>query len=173
MSKKNLKDNLKQIATYVGIQHNIYWSNYSKRNNEKNEEEDEDGDLKKGDEFKFNKVFNKKKRIFCKGAHKPYPNQTFVNKFCIDMDKLRINILSVKYKSCRVVVPSLKPQRISDDVKAVIMDTLINKYNSKVFDKILTDDQRLFSTFIRTLKIRNIDMDTFDIGNTNKNMNCY
>lgn len=89
------------------------------------------------------------------------------------MDKLRINILSVKYKSCRVVVPSLKPQRISDDVKAVIMDTLINKYNSKVFDKILTDDQRLFSTFIRTLKIRNIDMDTFDIGNTNKNMNCY
>ena len=47
-----------------------------------------------------------------------------VNKFTIDVDKLNKNILNVKYTSCRAMVPSLKPEKISDDVKAVILDIL-------------------------------------------------
>ena len=78
------------------------------------------------------------------------------------MDKLNKNILCVKYTSCRAMVPSLKPEKISDDVKSVILDILDKKYNSKLFDKLLTDDQRIISTFVRTLKIPDINMDTFD-----------
>ena len=60
------------------------------------------------------------------------------------------------------MVPSLKPEKISDDVKAVILDILEKKYNSKLSDKLFTDDQRIISTFVRTLKIPDINMDTFD-----------
>ena len=78
------------------------------------------------------------------------------------MDKLNKNILSVKYTSCRAMVPSLKIEKISDDVKSVVIDILEKKYNSKLFDKLMTDDQRIISTFVRTLKIPDINMDTFD-----------
>ena len=78
------------------------------------------------------------------------------------MDKLNKNILSVKYTSCRAMVPSLKIEKISDAVKSVVIDILEKKYNSKLFDKLMTDDQRIISTFVRTLKIPDINMDTFD-----------
>ena len=47
-------------------------------------------------------------------------------------------------------------------MKAVILDIMEKKYNSKLFEKLMTDDQRLISTFVRTLKIANINMNTFD-----------
>ena len=78
------------------------------------------------------------------------------------MDKLKNNILSVQYTSCRGTVPSLKLERISDDAKSVITDILENQYNSKLFEKLMTDDQRIVSHFVRTLKIKDIDMDSFD-----------
>ena len=68
----------------------------------------------------------------------------------------------MKYTSCRAVVPSLKTKKISDDVKAVILDIMEKKYNSKLFEKLMTNGQRLISDFVRTLKIANINMNTFD-----------
>ena len=88
------------------------------------------------------------------------------------MDKLKKNILSVKYTSCRAMVPSLKPEKISDDVKEVILDILEEKYNSKLFDKLLTDDRRIVSNLVRILKIPDINMDTFD-KNIKENMKFY
>ena len=67
-----------------------------------------------------------KKKIFGKG--KTEPKTIIVNKFTIDMEKLNKNILSVNYTSCRSMVPSLKPEKISDDVKSVILDILEKKY---------------------------------------------
>ena len=90
------------------------------------------------------------------------PNKLFINKFTVDLEKLKRNILNVKYTSCRGSVPNMKIERVSEDVKSVLMDILQNKYNSKLFDKLLTDDQRIVSNFVRTLKIKNIDMDNFD-----------
>ena len=101
-----------------------------------------------------------KRKIFGRG--KVEPKKMELNKFSIDMDKLDKNILSVKYTSCRAVVPSLKTEKISDDVKAVILDIMEKKYDSKLFEKLMTNDQRLISTFVRTLKIPNINMNTFD-----------
>ena len=100
-----------------------------------------------------------KKKIFGKGIEQKKWKWI---KFTIDMDELNKNILSVKYTSCRAMVPSLKIEKISDDVKSVVIDILEKKYNSKLFDKLMTDDQRFISTFVRTLKIPDKNMDTFD-----------
>ena len=143
------KSILETVALEVGIQHKIYWANFKERN---------EGNLKTGDGFRMKKM-NKKKIV---GKGKTESKTIEVNKFTVDMEKLNKNILSVKYTSCRAIVPSLKPEKISDDVKAVILDILEKKFNSKLFDKLLTDDQRIISTFVRTLKIPNINMDSFD-----------
>ena len=143
------KSILETIALEVGIQHKIYWANYKERN---------EGNLKTGDGVKVKKM-NKKKIV---GKGKTESKTIIVNKFTVDVEKLNKNILSVKYTSCRAMVPSLKPEKISDDVKAVILDILEKKFNSKLFDKLMTDDQRIISNFVRSLKIQNINMDSFD-----------
>ena len=148
IKKSTKKSTLEDVALEVGLQYKIYWSNYEDKNK---------GNLKTGNGLKVKKTG--KEKIFGKGIES---KKMEVNKFTIDMDKLNKNILSVKYTSCRAMVPSLKPEKISDDVKAVILDILEKKYNSKLFDKLLTDDQRIISTLVRTLKIPNINMDTFD-----------
>ena len=143
IKKSTKKSILEIVALYTGIQHKIYWANYKERN---------EGNLKTGDGVKVKKM-NKKKIV---GKGKTESKTIEVNKFTVDMEKLNKNILSVKYTSCRAIVPSLKPEKISDDVKAVILDILEKKFNSKLFDKLLTDDQRIISTFVRTLKIPRI-----------------
>lgn len=82
-------------------------------------------------------------------------------KFTIDLGKLRRNILSVSYSSCRAVIPSLKKEHISNDVKNMITDIIEDKYNANLFNKMKQDDQRIISTFVRTTK-QDIDMSEFD-----------
>ena len=117
IKKSTKKPILETVALYTGIQHKIYWANYKERN---------EGNLKSGDGVKVKKM--NKKKIFGKG--KTQPKTIIVNKFTIDMEKLNKNIMSVKYTSCRAMIPSLKPEKISEDVKAVILDILEKKYNS-------------------------------------------
>jgi hypothetical protein len=69
------------------------------------------------------------------------------------MEKLRRNILSVTYSSCRATIPSLKKENVSNDVKNVITDIVQGQYNANLFNKMTPDDQRIVSTFVRTLKI--------------------
>jgi hypothetical protein len=83
-------------------------------------------------------------------------------KFTIDMDKLNKNLLSVSYSSCRAQIPSLKNEHVSNDVKNMITDIINEKYNSNLFNKMMQDDQRIVSNFVRVLKIPDIDMSEFD-----------
>ena len=69
----------------------------------------------------------KKKRLVGKGISQ-HPKKIVVNKFTVNIDKLKNNILNVKYTSCRGSVPSMKIERISDDVKSVLTDILENQY---------------------------------------------
>jgi hypothetical protein len=85
-------------------------------------------------------------------------------KFTLDMDKLKRNVLSVTYSSCRAQIPSLKNEHISNDVKNMITDIIDEKYNANLFNKMKQDDQRIVSNFVRVLKIPNIDMSEFDAG---------
>jgi hypothetical protein len=85
-------------------------------------------------------------------------------KFTLDMDKLKRNVLSVTYSSCRAVIPSLKKEHVSNDVKNMIIDIVDDKYNANLFNKMKQDDQRIVSNFVRVLKIPDIDMSEFDAG---------
>jgi hypothetical protein len=85
-------------------------------------------------------------------------------KFTLDMDKLKRNILSVTYSSCRAVIPSLKKEHVSNDVKNMILDIVNDQYNANLFNKMNQDDQRIISNFVRVLKIPDIDMSEFDAG---------
>jgi uncharacterized protein YozE (UPF0346 family) len=82
-------------------------------------------------------------------------------KFAVNMEKLRKNILHVYYVSSRASIPSLKRENISSDTRDVLLDILANKYNDKLFNKLKPDEQRLISTFVRTMKFP-IDMKEFD-----------
>jgi hypothetical protein len=85
-------------------------------------------------------------------------------KFTLDLDKLKRNILSVTYSSCRAVIPSLKKEHVSNDVKNMILDIVEGKYNANLFNKMKQDDQRIVSNFVRVLKIPDINMSEFDAG---------
>jgi hypothetical protein len=80
----------------------------------------------------------------------------------MDMEKLRRNILSVSYASCRASIPQLKKENVSNDVKNILKDIIENKYNANLFNKMKSDDQRIVSTFVRMMKIPDIDMKEFD-----------
>jgi hypothetical protein len=85
-------------------------------------------------------------------------------KLTLDMDKLKRNVLSVTYSSCRAQIPSLRNEHVSNDVKNIITDIMNEKYNSNLFNKMAQNDQRIVSNFVRVLKIPNIDMSEFDTG---------
>ena len=136
------KEDMRKIAIYVGFSHMM---NQSKEQQERF--------LQGGSIVK--------RKIFGRGIKKN-EKKLIVNKFTIDMDKLNKNILCVRYSSCRSSLPSMRIERISNDVKIVLLDILNNKYNENLFNKLMTDDQRIVSHFVRTLKIKDINMDSFD-----------
>ena len=100
-----------KVAKYVGFYHEI----------ESNENIDDN--RKVGGKIKLKK---NKKRIVGKGISEE-PKKIIFGKFSVNMDKLKNNILYVQYTSCRGTVPSLRHERISDDVKSVITDILDRK----------------------------------------------
>ena len=90
------------------------------------------------------------------------------DKFGINLNKLRKNILHVFYVTSRASIPSLKREHISSDCRDVILDILSNKFNERLFNKLPNDDQRLVSTFVRVMKIKEIDMNHFDTEYQNR-----
>jgi hypothetical protein len=103
-----------------------------------------------------------RRKIEGRGLSNPDKFELNNGKFGLDMQKLRRNILSITYSSCRASIPSLKRENISNDVKNIITDIVQDKYNANLFNKMKPDDQRILSTFVRTMKIENIDMRKFD-----------
>jgi hypothetical protein len=103
-----------------------------------------------------------RRKIEGRGLSNPDKVELNNGKFILDMQKLRRNILSVTYQSCRASIQSLKRENISNDVKNIITDIVQDKYNANLFNKMKPDDQRIVSTFVRTMKIEKIDMREFD-----------
>jgi len=84
------------------------------------------------------------------------PLRHLVNGKYIELNKLRDNILSVKYQRNDTYVSSLKSQKISKDVKDIIDDIIASKYNVRIFDKLSPDDKRLVKRLVKTLDIEDI-----------------
>jgi hypothetical protein len=109
----------------------------------------------------------KKKKIYGKGMNQEEIKQSKKylldnGKFSLDLEKLKRNVLSVTYSSCRSVIPSLRHEHVSNDVRNIITDIIQDKYNPNLFNKMKQDDQRIVSNFVRLTKIENIDMKEFN-----------
>ena len=84
----------------------------------------------------------------------------YVNGRYIDLNKLKDNILSVKYANNDAHLATIKVQKITDDVKGVICDIMSNSYSKRLFDKLSPDDKRIIKRLKSALKIDiNIDDD--------------
>jgi hypothetical protein len=91
------------------------------------------------------------KRITGNGVVTPTPINNSVSRFYVDMKHLNKNILSVKYSSTKNF--KIKPIAISENVKSLIMDILLGRFNSKVYDLLPPDDKKIIQLFVRELRI--------------------
>ena len=76
-----------------------------------------------------------------------------INVKFIDLNKLKNNILTVRYIKTGGYIPTIKSQHISNDVKSVIEDIISNRFEKRLFDKLETSEKRLIKRFITALKI--------------------
>ena len=76
------------------------------------------------------------------------------HKFYVDMKLLNKNILAVKYHSTRNY--KLKSTPINDDVKSMVMDILLDKFNQKLFDLLKNDEKTLIIRFVQSMKLENV-----------------
>ena len=65
------------------------------------------------------------------------------------------NILCVKYAVNDANIPTVKVQRISNDVKEIISDILNNKYDDRLFNKLQNDEKRIIKRFVKATKLDN------------------
>jgi hypothetical protein len=104
----------------------------------------------------------KRRRIVGRGysssdEEKPIRKNTvpkkIINGKYIDLNKLKINILTVRYVKTGGYIPTIKAQHISNDVKSVIEDIISNRFEKRLFDKLETNEKRLIKRLITALKI--------------------
>jgi hypothetical protein len=76
-----------------------------------------------------------------------------INGKYIDLNKLKNNILTVRYVKTGGFIPTIKAQHISNDVRSVIEDIINDKFEKRLFDKLGTNEKRLIKRLITALKI--------------------
>ena len=91
------------------------------------------------------------RRITGNGVVTPTPINNTISRFYVDMKHLNRNILSVKYSSTKNF--KIKPIAITENVKALIMDILLGRFNSKVYDLLPSDDKKIVQMFVHELRI--------------------
>ena len=86
------------------------------------------------------------------------PKKVINGKF-IDLNKLKNNILTVRYVKTGGFIPTVKSQHISNDVKSIIEDIINDKFEKRLFEKLQADEKRLVKRLVGALKI-DIDVNT-------------
>ena len=82
-----------------------------------------------------------------------------INGKYIDLNKLKNNILTVRYVKTGGFIPTVKSQHISNDVKSIIEDLISDKFEKRLFEKLQPDEKRLVKRLVAALKI-DIDVNT-------------
>jgi len=86
------------------------------------------------------------------------PKKVINGKF-IDLNKLKNNILTVRYLKTGGFLPNIKAQHISNDLKEVIQDLINEKFEKRLYEKLQPDEKRLVKRLVSSLKL-NIDVNT-------------
>lgn len=82
-----------------------------------------------------------------------------INGKYINMNKLKDNILMIRYCSTNALIPTIKVQRITDDTKGVINDIIEDKFEKRLFEKLSEDEKRIVKRFVQVF---NLDLDVTD-----------
>ena len=90
---------------------------------------------------------------------KSIQNREYIDNFYIEKNKLKDNILSVKYAKNEVPPSQLRPRSISTALRELIEDVIKDNYNEKVYKMLPDDDKRTFKKFVKVLKL---PIDTYD-----------
>ena len=82
----------------------------------------------------------------------------YFDKIYIDMNRLKNNQLFIKYIYNNVSLKQLPTMTISDDLKEIVMDTINNRYNKKIFNTLNDNDKRLFRLIVKAFKLKTVDI---------------
>jgi len=86
-------------------------------------------------------------------------SKKIINGKFIDLNKLKNNILTVRYVKTGGFIPTVKTQHISSDVKSVIEDIINDKFEKRLFEKLQPNEKRLVKRLVGALKV-DIDVNT-------------
>ena len=73
------------------------------------------------------------------------------------MNKLKNNIICIRYCKTRALVPNVKVQHVSNDIKEIINDIIDDKFEKRLYEKLNVNDKRLVKRIVDSLKL---DIDT-------------
>ena len=86
-------------------------------------------------------------------------NRHYIGNFYIEKNKLKDNLLSIKYSKNEAPHTQLRPRSISTALRGLIEDVIANNYNEKVYNMLEDDDKRTFKKIVKVLKL---PIDTYD-----------
>lgn len=86
-------------------------------------------------------------------------SKKIINGKYIDLNKLKDNIICIRYCSTSALIPTVKVQSISKDVKGIIEDIINDKFEKRLFEKLDLNEKRLIKRIASAL---NIDIDVKD-----------
>jgi hypothetical protein len=82
-----------------------------------------------------------------------------INGKYIDLTKLKNNIITIRYCSTGALIPTVKVQSISKDVKEIVEDIMDNRFEKRLFEKLDINEKRLIKRIVAAL---NVDVDVRD-----------
>ena len=80
-------------------------------------------------------------------------NRHYIGNFYIEKNKLKDNLLSIKYSKNEAPHTQLRPRSISAALRGLIEDVIANNYNEKVYNMLEDDDKRTFKKIVKVLKL--------------------
>ena len=89
-----------------------------------------------------------------------------INGKYIDLNKLKNNIICIRYCKTRALVPNVKVQHISNGVKEIIDDIINDKFEKRLYEKLDMNEKRLVKRIVDSLKF-DVVLGEFRSGNTN------
>ena len=82
-----------------------------------------------------------------------------INGKYIDLNKLNNNIITIRYVSTGALIPTVKVQSISRDVRGIVEDIINDKFEKRLYEKLDMNEKRLIKRIVSAL---NIDIDLHD-----------
>ena len=88
--------------------------------------------------------------------------QKIINGKYIDLEKIKNIIISIRYVSICAMIPTVKVQKIFNDVKEIIEDIIYEQYDKQLYEKLTLNEKKLIKRIVTALKLDIDDHDNSD-----------